>query len=181
MVSGRNSRASDLSTQSRGIPRKSGAPQNDMLSSGVLSMLRTTTDMGDIGGLAVNQSRLPKMTAAAMPVPAARRRTNPSHFTEISDHHYAPSQISNRSSRNQPWDTSSMHRRGSVSSLQTTRTGPPYVSDASYQPAMPKMPRNMPYAPSPAPSSQDSRSYSLTQPYHHGLTCLLYTSPSPRD
>ncbi|GAB7346381.1 hypothetical protein MBLNU457_5085t2 [Dothideomycetes sp. NU457] len=110
------------------------------------------------------------MSAPAMPEPTARRRTNPLHSTDTSSHHYAPSQMSNRSSRNQPWDTSSLGRRGSVSSLQSTRTGPPYVSDASYQPAVPKMPRHMPYAPSPAPSSQDSRSYSMTQPYHRGLT-----------
>ena len=110
--SGRDSRASDLS--SHGVPRKNGQAPGDMFSSGVMSMLRNTTDTGDIGAFSIKTNRLP----STMPRPAHRRRTNTSHTLDTSSQHrYAPSQMSNRSSHNQPWDTSSLGRRGSVSSL----------------------------------------------------------------
>ncbi|KAI6890402.1 hypothetical protein KC318_g14313, partial [Hortaea werneckii] len=165
-VSGRNSRASNVSaiTGNMAASVRSGASaagpsraNNDTLSNtGVLSMLKTGTDTGDIGDLSFNRGRLPAQLA--MPRATHQRRTHaprPSagssthnYPTGNSSHHYAASQTSRIS------DSTSYARRGSFTSMQ------------SMPPSLP--PNNMGKAPLQMPpptldrSARDSRSYSLT-------------------
>lgn len=142
--------------------------------SGVLSMLKTSTDSGDIGDLSFNTNRLP-----SMPRPAHRRRANVARLSASSYHSnnsYTPSQISKRNSNSQAWDAVSaisqatqgtqgrIGQHGSLTSLQTLQTMPSYAPDnksprrngtghlASYDSRL------------TAPFSPDGRSYSLTQP-----------------
>lgn len=125
---------------------------------GVLSMLRTTTDTGDLGALSFNQQRLP-----GLPRATHRRRTNPVHLSDGSHQSYATSSRSHHSTRiPQPYDHSSIGPRSSTTSLQTTRTAPSYLADASTIPPVPGLPRGPMRAQSPAPSSQDSRTFSLS-------------------
>ncbi|GAB7333437.1 hypothetical protein MBLNU13_g05041t1 [Cladosporium sp. NU13] len=72
-ISGRNSRASNVSAAtgaSRSVrsPPPMGAGVDMLANAGVLSMLKTSTDTGDIGALSFNSSRLP-----SMPVSSATR------------------------------------------------------------------------------------------------------------
>ena len=138
---------------------------------GISSMLKTSTDSGDIGDLSFNTSRLP-----SMPRPAHRRRTNVARFSASSHHSnnsYTPSQISKRNSGSQPWDAVSAISQGthgrhthqsSLTSLQTMKIQP------SYAPELRSPPSNGPVKASnyesrlTAPFSPDGRSYSLTQP-----------------
>ncbi|CAK1358932.1 unnamed protein product [Cercospora beticola] len=138
-LSGRNSRASNVSGQSRSQHRSPPTSTTEPWSNaGVLSMLKTSTDTGDIGALSFNTSRLPGM-------PSARHRGRPSntskqsasghpHITSLSSNHsYAPSQTSRVSSQ---WDNASMtQRRGSLTSMQSMppsmpplHTGKPAIS-----------------------------------------------------
>lgn len=175
LKSGR-SRAS--SGRSRIGPLNTAPPGGDMFSaaeSGVLSMLKTSTDSGDIGDLSFNTSRLP-----SMPRPAHRRRTNAAHLSASSHHSnnsYTPSQVSKRNSNNQTWDavsaisqgthgTQARHgRHGSLTSLQTMQTKVSYVPDTKSP--LKRQPNGNTAAFDSrltAPFSPDGRSYSLTQP-----------------
>ena len=116
-ISGRNSRASNVSGVTgvsrsiRSHPMAQGP--NDTLSSvGVLSMLKTSTDTGDLGSLSFNTSRLPTMPRAV--------HQKRGHHPRISgsNHHYAPSQAS-RVSSSREWDSMSNPRRGSLTSMQS--------------------------------------------------------------
>ncbi|SMQ55465.1 unnamed protein product [Zymoseptoria tritici ST99CH_3D7] len=157
IVSGRNSRASNVSGAT-GASRSHRAPPavNDtMANAGVLSMLKTTTDTGDIGALSFNTSRLPSMPRATHAKRGHRTRSSingPHHNPGVpSNHSYAPSQTSRVSLQ---WDASSTHRRGSLTSMQSM---PPSLPPAhlSGKPSLGTMP--------PTPDNpRDSRSYSMT-------------------
>jgi hypothetical protein len=133
-ISGRNSRASNVSaatgaSRSLRSPPPAGVGVDMMANAGVLSMLKTTTDTGDIGALSFNSSRLP-----SMPYRSGQRRQQPSKTSGSShpyhggsnSHNYAASVASRVSSAGRDWETGSNGRRGSMTSMQTM---PTFVSD----------------------------------------------------
>ncbi|PSK53943.1 THO complex subunit 2 [Elsinoe australis] len=153
-----------MSTTSR---LKNQAQASNMLGAsapGVLSMLRTSTDTGDLGMLSVNQGRMPPVNRQTH-----RNRAHPARLSDGSLRSNQTSRLPKRSSNNPLWEGSSAGHRGSISSLQTTRTNPhPY--DTLGPPPHPPPVGGLPPNPSPAPSSLDGRSYSLTQGrYPHSL------------
>ncbi|KAF2214462.1 hypothetical protein CERZMDRAFT_37620 [Cercospora zeae-maydis SCOH1-5] len=173
-LSGRNSRASNVSGQSRSQHRSPPTSTNEPWSNaGVLSMLKTSTDTGDIGALSFNSSRLPGM-------PSARHRGRPSntskqsasghpHITSLSSNHsYAPSQTSRVSSQ---WDNASMtQRRGSLTSMQ------------SMPPSLPPLHPGKPAIPMQQPlqdlDPRDSRSYSIGSAVPNGQLPRLRSAAS---
>ncbi|KAK5172887.1 uncharacterized protein LTR77_003008 [Saxophila tyrrhenica] len=181
-VSGRNSRASNVSGitgASRSI-RSHPMPQTDALSSaGILSMLKTSTDSGDIGALSFNTGRLP-----TMPRPSHQRRGHhprhsgsANHHGMSSHHHYAPSQTS-RVSSSREWDLASgQQRRGSFTSMQSM---PPSIPPAHLGKSALQMPPTL-------DDIRDSRSYSMTSapptqplPRHRSATSLKSQGHEPR-
>ncbi|KAK5113497.1 hypothetical protein LTR62_003366 [Meristemomyces frigidus] len=186
-VSGRNSRASNVSGMTGSV--HSAPPpipkSDDMFSNaGVLSMLKTSTDTGDIGALSFNHTRYPQL-----PQPAHQRRGHASkpsissdlpgpsgsshHYPGHSSHHrYAPSQTSRMS------DSTSYVRRGSLTSMQSM---PPSLQPVSNG----KAPLRMP--PPIFDKARDSRSYSMTSapvsgqlPRHQSATSLVSAGHEPR-
>ncbi|KAF2767337.1 hypothetical protein EJ03DRAFT_156576 [Teratosphaeria nubilosa] len=179
-ISGRNSRASNVSGMTGASHSvRSGPPPpkgNDMLSNaGVLSMLKTTTDTGDIGALSINQTRLPTLPRPAHPrrAHAPRPSMGSSHHypTGTSSHHYAPSQTSRIS------DSTSYARRGSFTSLQSM---PPSIPPTTFG----KAPLQVPL-PTLDRSGRDSRSYSMTSapsgqlPRHRSAASLKSAGHEP--
>lgn len=189
-ISGRNSRASNISGATgtsrsvRSPPPPMGAGGDTLANAGVLSMLKTGTDTGDIGALSFNSSRLP-----SMPHRAGQRRQHPSRMSGSShqyaggQHSYAPSMTSRVSSATREWDTASNGRRGSMTSMQTM---PTFVSDT--QPSgMSHQGRPMGLGPIIGPEKRDSRSYSLTNaiqsgqlPRHKSANSLKSQGHEPR-
>lgn len=170
---GRTSRAS--SARSRGLA-KPVSSTDDMFAAagpGVMSMLKTSTDSGDIGDLSFNTSRLPSMPRAAH-----RRRTNVARLSASSHHsnHSNPiSHVPKRATNTQAWDavsaishgtqgTRGTHgQRDSLTSVQTMQTMPSSVH-TSRHPSN-NGPGSLSYESRlTAPFSPDGRSYSLTQP-----------------
>ncbi|EME78092.1 uncharacterized protein MYCFIDRAFT_216973 [Pseudocercospora fijiensis CIRAD86] len=182
-VSGRNSRASNVSgatgasrSQHRSPPA-SGPPNDTLVNAGVLSMLKTSTDTGDIGALSFNSSRIP-----AVPGTAARaRRGHASRPSMSAQHHpsrhnYAPSQTSRVSSQ---WESSSTQRRASLTSMQ------------SMPPSLPPLHTGRPSLQmangNPDANPRDSRSYSMTSapqagqlPRHRSAASLKSQGHEPR-
>ncbi|GAM83196.1 hypothetical protein ANO11243_011820 [Dothideomycetidae sp. 11243] len=161
LMSGRQSRASNFSGQSRPHDLRSPVHAGDMLGAAapaVMSMLRTTTDTGDLGSLSVNQGRTTHLNHQLH-----RKRFHPSRMSDGSSRSNQTSRIPKRHSNNTPWDGRSTGHRDSVSSLQTTRTMPAYYNENLGPPLHPPPMRSLPPNPSPAPSSLDGRSYSMTQ------------------
>jgi len=191
-ISGRNSRASNVSAAtgaSRSVrsPPPMGAGVDMLANAGVLSMLKTSTDTGDIGALSFNSSRLP-----SMPYRSGQRRQQPSKISGSShpyhgnsnSHNYAASVTSRVSSATRDWETGSNGRRGSMTSMQTM---PTFVSDTQASGmSHPGRPTGL----GPIPSSdnrRDSRSYSLTNavpssqlPRHKSATSLKSQGHEPR-
>lgn len=93
-------------------------------SAGVLSMLKTSTDTGDIGALSFNSSRLPHVPARATQIRQhAIKSPNGSASHQLNSlgnkkHYYAPSAQSKLSSYTRDWDAAS-GRQGSFTSMQT--------------------------------------------------------------
>ncbi|USW59452.1 hypothetical protein Slin15195_G127710 [Septoria linicola] len=182
-LSGRNSRASNVSGQSRSQHSSAPTSTNDTWSNaGVLSMLKTSTDTGDIGALSFNNSRLPGMPTARNRGRHAHRSKHSAsghpHITSLSSNHsYAPSQTSRISSQ---WDNgSTTQRRGSFTSLQ------------SMPPSIPPMQTNRPPMPlQQVPQDMDprsSRSYSMGSspsgshlPRHQSAASLKSQGHEPR-
>ena len=184
-ISGRNSRASNVSGATGGSHAFRSHPPpptaNDgLINAGVLSMLKTSTDTGDIGALSFNTSRLPTVPRAAHHrrenVARASASAHPAAIAgPPSHHHYAPSQTSRVSSQ---WETSSTQRRGSLTSMQ------------SMPPSLPPVHLGKPSAqlpPSAADGAQDNRSYSMTAappsqplPRHRSATSLKSQGHEPR-
>ncbi|KAJ9620935.1 hypothetical protein H2203_007521 [Taxawa tesnikishii (nom. ined.)] len=141
-----------------------------MAAPGVLSMLKTSTDTGDIEALAFNKNRLP-----VAPRPAHKRRSNVRRLSGSSHHtnnSYAISQVSGRGSSYQVWESASANPRGSLTSLQTM----PLYSPDTMSPTMISVPPNAPsgvsqYGPAGLTPAyhKEGRSYSMTtqaQPPH---------------
>ncbi|KAK1068206.1 hypothetical protein LTR33_011190, partial [Friedmanniomyces endolithicus] len=182
-MSGRNSRASNVSGMTGASHSvRSGPPPvpkaNDMFANaGVLSMLKTTTDIGDIGSLPFNHGRLP-----AVPRQSHQRRghaARPSISSDLprpggsshhyptgnsSHHHYAPSQNSRLS------DSTSFARRGSLTSMQSMPPSLPTgnsTGKGSLQMPAPTFNR-----------TRDSRSYSMTSALATGQLPRLRSATS---
>ncbi|OJD38010.1 uncharacterized protein BKCO1_5000166 [Diplodia corticola] len=159
-VSGRLSRASNMSAGSRGT-RRSTQPQSDMLSSGVMNMLRTSTELGDIGGVSggVSSGSSFNKSARASQVsrPAHRRRSNYHHSSRVSVGSNQTQTMHGISSkhRSRP-STSSVPRRSITSSLNVPQFVPDTVS-----PTLMNLPGASPLVPSTR-LSKEVRSYSLT-------------------
>ncbi|KAH0088825.1 hypothetical protein KCU66_g18026, partial [Aureobasidium melanogenum] len=81
-LDGRTSRASTNSGQSKALgPQRGTGDTLDAAAPGVLSMLKTSTDVGDVGEFSHNTGRLP----AALR-PNHQRRNNPSRLSNSSNH-----------------------------------------------------------------------------------------------
>ncbi|KAL5417927.1 hypothetical protein PMIN04_007563 [Paraphaeosphaeria minitans] len=93
-ASGRNSRASDMSVASRGPSRGSTtAARHDMLAPAVASMLRTSTEMGNLGGSAIdpllpNVPRAPRRGGATSRLSIASSHSNASNRTGPRHHQW---------------------------------------------------------------------------------------------
>ncbi|KAK4981452.1 hypothetical protein LTR66_009979 [Elasticomyces elasticus] len=162
-ISGRDSRASNFSAASRPGQANATSTPSDTLSTapGVLSMLKTGTDTGDIGALSFNNARWPNL-----PRPVHQRRSNARRLSE-SSHSFTASQATSRRGSNPPgWDPTghTLGPRGSLTSLQTM---PSYVPD-TMSPTLVSIPRTSPYGPQPT-YAKDGRSYSLTSQPSYGL------------
>lgn len=178
-ISGRNSRASNVSRgtgTSRSLRSPPATNNSDTLANaGVLSMLKTSTDTGDIGALSFNSSRLP-----GVPARAQQRRqhaSKPSYQnTASASHRYAPSATSRVSSA-RDWDSASNGRQGSLTSMQTMPTHIPEPPAAFV--------RGLPPSQIPVPKARDSRSYSMTNPQlprlksEHSLKSQGHASAAP--
>jgi hypothetical protein len=174
-LDGRTSRASITSVQSNTLGPQAPDDILNAAAPGVLSMLKTSTDVGDVGEFSHNTGRLP----AALR-PTHQRRNHPSRLSNSSNqsaytYHTNHSRIPSHGSRKtsnvhnpQGWDavstmsggtgTGTGGRHGSMISLQTL---PPYDNRAPTMNRGP--PRSSPYG---HPYVQDGRSYSLTQSHH---------------
>jgi hypothetical protein len=180
-LDGRTSRASITSVQSKALGPQASQTPDDILNAaapGVLSMLKTSTDVGDVGEFSHNTGRLP---AALRPAHQRRNNTarlsnssNQSQYTYHTNHSRVPSHGSRKASNAhnpQAWDAISAMsgstgngtggRHGSMVSIQTLATMPPYDNRTPSMTRGP--PRPSPYGP---PYAQDGRSYSLTQSHH---------------
>ncbi|CAK4001521.1 Hypothetical predicted protein [Lecanosticta acicola] len=183
-VSGRNSRASNVSgatgaSRSVRSPPPSMPPNDTLANAGVLSMLKTSTDTGDIGALSFNSSRLPSMPRATHQRRghASRPSISAQHMSgTTSNHSYAPSQASRISSQ---WDAQSTQRRGSLTSMQSMPPSLPPVHLG--KPSLHTMP--------PTPDNpREPRSYSMTSaapsqqlPRHRSATSLKSQGHEPRN
>jgi hypothetical protein len=182
-LDGRTSRASMVSTQSRAAGSRGPSASGDTLDAaapGVLSMLKTSTDVGDVGEFSHNTGRLP---AALRPTHQRRNHpsrlsssSNQSSYTYHTNHSHAPSHGSRKAHNShnpQTWDAVSAIsgsagigmsvRNGSMISVQTLPTMPPYDNRAP--PMSRGHQRSAPYGP-PMAYPQDGRSYSLTHSNH---------------
>jgi len=148
------------------VSNKSGIRDmtGDMLAANnpaILSMLRTSTDTGDLGGLPFTQNRLPRRNG-----PTHKR----SHMARLSDGSIRINntgsglQIPSRKATPSSRDVSPAGHRGSISSVQTTRTNPTSKSDRLGLIASPPPLRYLPQHLSPSSLNFDQRSYSLTGP-----------------
>lgn len=175
-IPGRNSRASDFSNASRGQFHRPAMPRADTLAAtpGVLSMLKTSTEIGDVGSLAAPGVRSPAFHSGAH-----RRHGASSRLSTGSAH----SQPSKRVSYHQAFPSvSSAGRRRSITSNLTVPPSlelPPGLVDMSDPTTMP---------PLPAFLREAGRSYSLTNashpppgfPNYRSLTSLRSHEPVQR-
>ncbi|KAK7519952.1 hypothetical protein IWZ03DRAFT_421715 [Phyllosticta citriasiana] len=155
-VSGRASRASNVSVSSRDKRSRQQAAQSaqsDLLSStGVMSMLRTSTELGDIAGMTFG-----KGSRSSHKRPAHRRRSNnASSRLSVSSSHTQMTGMSNHHPRP---SSSSAPRRSMTNSLNA----PVFLPD-TLSPTQMNIPGASPLVP-PARLSKDGRSFSLTSNY----------------
>lgn len=163
-ISGRSSRASNTSAASKGMhmgnpPRSDGFPAGP----GVMSMLKTSTELGDLGGLTFNSSRLP----AGMP--RATQRRSGGRLSVSSAH----SQNSRSGSLHQQWPptSSSGQPRGSMTNTLNLSVG--------YQDLRGSANMNLPGVLALPPAARlpvDGRSFSMTHTAHPP-----YALPSQRS
>ncbi|KAF2641212.1 hypothetical protein P280DRAFT_517422 [Massarina eburnea CBS 473.64] len=150
-ASGRTSRASDMSTASRGPSRASGAMMSsDVLLTGVSSMLRTSTEMGGVGGLVNDSYRMSSVQRAP-----ARRAGATSRLSATSSHSAQSSRIPGH--RHLPSSVSTSTRRSRENNV------PQYVAD-TLSPTIMHFPGSSPLIPRARPSRDGIRSQSLTTP-----------------
>ncbi|KAF2815055.1 uncharacterized protein BDZ99DRAFT_566957 [Mytilinidion resinicola] len=147
-ISGRNSRASNLSASSRGY-QKVNIARSDLLSAapGVMSMLRTSTELGDIGTLTFDSSHLPSM-------PRQQRRSGATSRMSTGSSH---SRGSKRTPSHNAWPSGSSNPRGSL----TTDTNIPQFLPDTLSPTLMNIPGVSPLVPH-SRLSRDGRSFSLT-------------------
>ncbi|OCL14850.1 hypothetical protein AOQ84DRAFT_384426 [Glonium stellatum] len=150
-VSGRTSRASNMSTGSKGI-QKGNSARPDLFSNapGVMSMLRTSTEMGDIGTLTFDSTHLPSMPRASHP---HRRSGAASRLSTGSAHSQASKRASNHHTR--PSGSSGARR-----SLTRDTNVPQYLPD-TLSPTLMNLQGSSPLIPH-ARLSRDGRSFSMT-------------------
>ncbi|KZM24985.1 hypothetical protein ST47_g3834 [Ascochyta rabiei] len=155
-ASGRTSRASNLSARSRATYRQQGGPdKQDLLTSapGVMSMLRTSTEMGDIVGLTGDLSGMGNVPRAPQRRGASSRPSTASSMSGAS---------SRASRHHRQWPSSSSAPRH-----PSTRepSGPPYVAD-TLSPTLMNLPGSSPLIPTRHRSSRNNRdsqrSFSMT-------------------
>ncbi|KAJ9665990.1 hypothetical protein H2201_003901 [Coniosporium apollinis] len=163
-ISGRSSRASNMSAASKGLhmgnpPRSDGFPAGP----GVMSMLKTSTELGDLGGLTFSSSRMP----AGMPRPTQRRSGGQ---LSVSSAH---SQSSRPGSSHQQWPptSSSGQRQGSMTNTLNLSVGYHDLRGSSNM-NLPGIPALLPAARLPV----DGRSFSMTHTAHPP-----YALPSQRS
>ncbi|OCK86151.1 hypothetical protein K432DRAFT_438702 [Lepidopterella palustris CBS 459.81] len=148
-VSDRTSRESNISSGSCGYSKDDSA-RSDMFSSapGVMSMLRTSTELGDVGSLMFNSPHLP-----SIPRPSNQRGRAASRMSTSSSH----SQTSRRTSSHQAWPSASSDARRS---LTRDFNVPQYLPETlsptiiNLQGSSPLIPRSR--------MSRDGRSFSMT-------------------
>lgn len=155
-ASGRTSRASNLSAMSRATYRPhGGADKQDLLASapGVMSMLRTTTEMGNVVGLTGDLSGMGN-------VPRAPQRRGASSRLSTASSMSGNSSRASRHHRQWP-SSSSAPRRSSM----REPSGPQYVAD-TLSPTVMNLPGSSPLIPTRHRSSRDNRdsqrSFSMT-------------------
>ncbi|KAF2263554.1 hypothetical protein CC78DRAFT_603788 [Lojkania enalia] len=149
--SGRTSRASNLSVGSRGMQKGSGpGGRSDLLANvGVMSMLRTGTEIGDVEALTYDTSNM-------MPRGLPRRggaSSRPSSASSLSN-------ASRRTSNHQAWPSASSGARRSLKSRESNI--PQYVAD-TLSPTIVNFPGSSPLIPrSRASRDGNGRSFSMT-------------------
>ncbi|KAF2660679.1 hypothetical protein K491DRAFT_711579 [Lophiostoma macrostomum CBS 122681] len=156
-ASGRNSRASVMSAGSRGFskrPNSGAAGRNDM-NPAVLSMLRTSTELGNVGGLALEAS-------SAMPnVPRASRRSGAnSRMSTASSHSATSRRDSRRISQHAAWPSQSS-TAGRPPSMGRDCNLPEYLPD-TLSPTILNLPGSSPLIPRSRSSRDGGRSRSMT-------------------
>ncbi|KAF2470285.1 uncharacterized protein BDR25DRAFT_314516 [Lindgomyces ingoldianus] len=156
-ASGRTSRTSNMSTCSRGLPKGPGpgpgaGGRSDLLSStGVMSMLRTSTELGDIGGFSsYDSTQLP-----GIPRAPPRRSGASSRMSAGSSH----SNSSKRpSSHHQAWPSAPPTTRRSL-----TRDNVPQFVPDTLSPTLMNLPGSSPLIPRSRNSRDgNGRSQSMT-------------------
>ncbi|KAF2175627.1 hypothetical protein K469DRAFT_683580 [Zopfia rhizophila CBS 207.26] len=145
-ASGRTSRAFNVSAGSRGLPKGHGpGGKSDLFSApGIQSMLRSSTEIGDIGVLLYDSSQMPG-------VPRPRRSDTTSRMS-------AGTSLSNKSKQtfnHQAWPSASSGARRSLTSSNV----PQYISD-TLSPTIMNLPDSSPLIPHPR-NSRDGRSFSM--------------------
>lgn len=155
-TSGRTSRASNLSAMSRATYRPhGGADKQDLLASapGVMSMLRTSTEMGNVVGLTGDLSGMGN-------VPRAPQRRGASSRLSTASSMSGTSSRASRHHRQWP-SSSSAPRRTSI----REPSGPQYVAD-TLSPTVMNLPGSSPLIPTRHRSSRNNRdsqrSFSMT-------------------
>ena len=163
-ASGRTSRASNMSAGSRGTSKPAAGAMGDGLFStpGVMSMLRTTTELGDIGSI-TNDAASTKHT----PRGPLRRAGTSSRLSTASSH----SNKSRKTNRHQHWPSTSS---GPHRSLTHEINEPQYVAD-TLSPTIMNLPLSSPLIPH-SRHSRDGRSYSMTHTSHPAYS--LTSNPS---
>ncbi|KAF2122122.1 hypothetical protein BDV96DRAFT_627273 [Lophiotrema nucula] len=152
-ASGRTSRASNMSASSKGMQRGSGPhPRSDLgllSTAGVMSMLRTSTELGSVGGLAYDpSSQMPNV-----PRGVPRRTGASSRMSTASSQSTASKRASSHQAR---LSTSSGARRSLTNSV------PQYVPD-TLSPTIMNLPGSSPLIPRSRSSRNiEGRSFSMT-------------------
>ncbi len=172
-VSGRTSRESHMSASSRRTASKYNPTKTDMLSAapGVMSMLRTTTEIGDVGSVAFNPGRHPGPYRNPM---HRRPGHGPSRPGTASSHHssYQGSHTSRRVPHHHAWPSASSGPRRSI----TSSLNVPQLLPDTMSPTLMDLPGSSPLVPHARLSKDGGRSYSMTHPSRPSLALSNHRS-----
>lgn len=183
-VSGRESRASNISGKDVRSASTTGMSPADVLSSGVLGMLKTTTESGDIGALSFQTRRLPKVSSGTVPRQSHNKVSSrpSSHFSRSASVRSKASNRSNRSANDPPMPGSWPYSH--FPNFETLDVEHSNTDSRAYMPQ--ESTRSLPLSSErPEPSE---RSFSITQNlhpahginYHQSLTSLRSQGPPAR-
>ncbi|KAF1988391.1 hypothetical protein K402DRAFT_34496 [Aulographum hederae CBS 113979] len=163
-ISGRNSRASNLSAASKSAYRQNGQQKSDLLSVGVMSMLKTSTELGGLGAIDIGPSRTPVGSSRQNP---RRSGGNTSRISVSSAHSHNSSTFPRSNHHQRPSAASSGPRRGSLTSTLNVPPMPdgPFPSFSDYSGPPPAMPP-------PIHPKHGGRSYSMTNSVHQSPYAL---------